>query len=72
MENIDEDNEDEFHIFGELIAHKIRNLDPRNRIIAQENIQTILFDLEMTQIVKQSEDIDDNVYGFLILDHNYT
>ncbi|VVC93569.1 unnamed protein product [Leptidea sinapis] len=41
---------DEFTIYGELIAHKIRNLNTLNRLLAQQRINNILFDLEMQQM----------------------
>lgn len=41
---------DEFTVYGQLIAHKIRNLNPLNRLLAQQRINNILFDLEMQQM----------------------
>ncbi|KAJ8728628.1 hypothetical protein PYW07_006324 [Mythimna separata] len=41
---------DEFTIYGQLIAHKIRNLNPLNRLLAQQRINNILFNLEMQQM----------------------
>ncbi|CAH1980734.1 unnamed protein product, partial [Acanthoscelides obtectus] len=41
---------DEFTTYGQLIAHKIRNLNTFNRLIAQQRINNILFNLEMQQI----------------------
>lgn len=36
---------DEFSIYGQLIGHKIRNLNSFNRLLAQQRINNILFDL---------------------------
>lgn len=41
---------DEYTIFGQLVGHKIRKLNPCNRLIAQQRINNILFELEMEQI----------------------
>lgn len=41
---------DEFTTYGQLVAHKIRNLNAINRLLAQQRINNILFDLEMQQI----------------------
>ncbi|KAJ8730009.1 hypothetical protein PYW07_017047 [Mythimna separata] len=41
---------DEFTLYGQLIAHKIRNLNPLNRLLAQQRINNTLFNLEMQQM----------------------
>lgn len=43
-------SKDEYSVFGQLIAQKIRKLDQRNKLIAQHRIHTVLFELEMQQI----------------------
>lgn len=43
-------NQDESTIFGEMVAVKIRKLNPRNRAIAQNKINNLLFDIEMQEL----------------------
>ncbi|CAG5047264.1 unnamed protein product [Parnassius apollo] len=46
----DDPYKDEYGLFGEFIAYKLRKLGPRNRILAQQRIGDVLFALEMEEV----------------------
>jgi hypothetical protein len=41
---------DDCSIFGQMVAAEIRKLNPKNKIIAKNKIQNILFDLQLEEI----------------------
>jgi hypothetical protein len=43
-------NEDEFSIFGQMVASQLRKLNWCNQAVAQNYIQNYLFDMEMCKI----------------------
>lgn len=48
---------DDCDIFGELVGSKLRKLDIRNRLIAQQQINNILFNAEMSSLCPQSDQV---------------
>jgi hypothetical protein len=43
-------NEDEFSVFGQMVAYQLRKLNRRNQAVAKNYIQNYLFDMEMREI----------------------
>jgi hypothetical protein len=43
-------NRDEASMFGQVVASKLRKLSPRNRVIAENRINNIFFELEMEEL----------------------
>ena len=43
-------NRDESSIFGQMIAAKLRKFSPRNRAVAENRINNVIFDLEIQEI----------------------
>ncbi|XP_023938065.1 uncharacterized protein LOC112045910 [Bicyclus anynana] len=41
---------DECATFGQLVAHKLRKLNPRNKLLAERRIANIFFDLELEEL----------------------
>lgn len=53
---------DEFDIFGELVACRVRKLqDARSRLTLQFNITNMIFDAEMQEIDRINDDRDDGI-----------
>lgn len=48
---------DDCSIFGELVGSKLRKLDNRNRLIAQQQINNILFNAEMSNLYSETEQV---------------
>ncbi|XP_026752596.1 uncharacterized protein LOC113512851 [Galleria mellonella] len=46
-------NKDECSTFGEFVAHKLRKLSVRNRAEAEHQIHSILYDLEIEELIMQ-------------------
>ncbi|XP_053617164.1 uncharacterized protein LOC128679146 isoform X2 [Plodia interpunctella] len=49
-----EEVSDEYSLFGEYITKKLRKLNARNKVVAQNRISNILLQLEMDEIVETS------------------
>ncbi|XP_039751786.1 uncharacterized protein LOC120627805 [Pararge aegeria] len=54
----EQSNNDECSTFGQLVAHKLRKLNPRNKLLAERRISNIIFDLELQEIDR----VDNSVF----------
>ncbi|XP_041978765.1 uncharacterized protein LOC121732833 [Aricia agestis] len=44
------DDRDESGVFGQLVTYKLRRLNPRNKLLAQRQINNILYELELSEL----------------------